>query len=224
MYFIEIVNKFERMIDTYRLLLMNVISTFKSRVAHCNVTGTSPQRRRDVSYLDRYGSFLPPNLLSLARKLQHRMVDSHKATLARATKELIRLSSAPDLDTIKNSLAKYPLGLGAFKKLLQLKNRKLSEMTSSLSRPVVHMYSTQNRLLRQLPEVMPEVIPELPGLSSRDIDVYSEVLPSLLQVGGDMLSYHVNSVMSRFVNLLSGQHFFPRLFLKSKATNAAKCC
>ena len=52
-------------------------------------------------------------------------------------------------------------------------------------------------LSRQLPEVMPEVIPELPGLSSRDIDVYSEVLPSLLQYGGDMLSYHVNSVMSR---------------------------
>ena len=66
---------------------------------------------------------------------------------------------------------------------LQLKNQKLSEMTSSLS--------------RQLPEVMPEVIPELPGLSSRDIDVYSEVLPSLLQYGGDMLSYHANSVMSR---------------------------
>ena len=59
-----------------------------------------------------------------------------------------------------------------------------------------YMYcSTQNRF--QLPEVMPEVIPELPGLSSRDIDVYSEVLPSLLQYGGDMLTYHVNSVMSR---------------------------
>ena len=120
------------------------------------------------------------------------------ATLARATKELIKLSSAPDLDTIKNNLDSDPLGLEAFKKLLQLKNRKLSEMTSSLSRPVVHMYSTQNRLLRQLPEVMPEVIPEFPGLSSRDIDVYSDVLPSLLQVGGDMFTYHVNSVMSRF--------------------------
>ena len=72
-------------------------------------------------------------------------------------------------------------------KLLQLKNQKLSEMTSSLS--------------RQLPEVMPEVIPELPGLSSRDIDVYSEVLPSLLQYGGDMLSYHVNSVMSRYFSI-----------------------
>jgi len=161
------------------------------------ITGTSPHQRSDVPYLDRYGSVLPPNLLSLARNLQHRMVDTHKATLARANKELIKLSSAPDLDTIKNNLAKYPLGLETFKKLLQLKNRKLFEMTSSLSRPVVHMYSTQNRLLRQLPEVMPEVIPEFPGLSSRDIDVYSEVLPSLLQVGGDMFTYHVNSVMSR---------------------------
>ena len=130
--------------------------------------------------------------MSLARSLQHQVVDTHKATIARATKELQRLSRAqgypaPDpnvaLNTIKNSLTKYPLGFGTFKKLLQLKNRKLSEMTSSLS--------------RQLPEVMPEVMPEFPGLSSRDIDVYSEVLPSLIQYGGDMLSYHVNSVMSR---------------------------
>ena len=82
-------------------------------------------------------------------------------------------------------------------------------MTSSLSRQVRQYTCTEyNKPVLQLPEVMPEVIPELPGLSSRDIDVYSEVLPSLLQVGGDMLSYHVNSVMSRCVLV-----FFSVIFL-----------
>ena len=155
------------------------------------------------------------------------MVDTHKATLAQATKQLRRLSPGPDLDIIRNSLTKYPLGLSTFKKLLQLKNKMLQVQYT------LHMYMKQSTVNRptlaeepkvvgddllavatgeteyictavhktgfflQLPEVMPEVIPELPGLSSRDIDVYSEVLPSLLQYGGDMLTYHVNSVMSR---------------------------
>ena len=92
-----------------------------------------------MSYLGRYGSFLPPNLLSLARKLQHRMVDTHKATLAQATRQLKRLSPGPDLNTIKNSLTKYPLGLGTFKKLLQLKNKMLQV------RQYIHMhYIVQN--------------------------------------------------------------------------------
>ena len=87
-----------------------------------------------MSYLGRYGSFLPPNLLSLARKLQHRVVDTHKATLAQATRQLKRLSPGPDLDIIKNSLTKYPLGLGTFKKLLQLKNKMLQVTRDSNTR------------------------------------------------------------------------------------------
>ena len=58
------------------------------------------------------------------------MVDTHKATLAQATKQLRRLSPGPDLNNIKNSLTKYPLGLSTFKKLLQLKNQMLQVQLS----------------------------------------------------------------------------------------------
>lgn len=118
------------------------------------IAGFTIHNQPDVK---RYENLLPRSLLKFARNLQHHVVDQHQQNLKIASKQLQKLTRS------HNSFTKYPFSLTSFSplKIFQLKNKKLSEMTSSLS--------------RQLP------IPD--------------ELPSLIQYGGDMLTYHVNSVM-----------------------------